>query len=175
MRASARLTGLYHWLGRRAENVAVGLLAVMFLTFLLQIGARYLFDAPLGWTLELTLTLWLWLVFWGSAFCLKDSDHIKFDVIYLAVSPRRRRIFALVSAGAIIVGVLAALPASLDYITFYKIKKSATLAIRLDYVFSIYAIFAVAVVVQYVLRIIAILRGTADLEETPPTPGMEAD
>jgi len=166
---------LYHWLGRRAENVAVGLLTVMFLTFILQITSRYVFDDPLGWTLELTLTLWLWLVFWGSAFCLKDEDHVKFDVIYLAASARRRRVLALVSALAIIIGLLGALPATLDYITFYKIKKSATLGIRLDYVFSIYAIFVIAVVVQYGLRILAILRGKADLEATRPTPGMEAD
>ena len=36
-----------------------------------------------------------------------------------------------------------------DYITFYKIKKSATLKIRLDYVFSIYGIFLGAIILRY--------------------------
>jgi TRAP-type C4-dicarboxylate transport system permease small subunit len=150
------------FLSRRAENVAVGMLTALFLTFLLQIFARYVLQTPLGWTVEACLTIWLWLVFWGCAFCLRDEDHIKFDVIYLAVNPKLRRIFALTSALAIIVGIGAALPADYDYITFYKIKKSSILHIRLDYVFSIYGIFAVAVVATYILRLIAILRGKTD-------------
>lgn len=147
------------WLHARAENVAVGLLTVMFLSFMLQIISRYLFRSPIGWTLEVCLTMWLWLVFWTSAFCLKDGDHVRFDMIYVAGNRTVRRVFALVSAVAIVAGILAALPATIDYITFYKIKKSATLRIRLDIVFSIYAVFAVAIVVRYGLRIVNIARG----------------
>ena len=129
------MASVIRFLRARAENVAAGMLAVMFLTFVLQIVSRYVFRAPLGWTVELSLTLWLWLVFWTSAFCLRDKDHVRFDVVYQAVSPRMRKLFALTSAVALVVGIGAALPATLDYITFYKIKKSATLQIRLDYVF----------------------------------------
>jgi hypothetical protein len=77
---------------------------------------------------------------------------------------RLRRIFALVSALAIVAGLAAALPATLDYITFYKIKKSATLRIRLDYVFSVYAVFAVAVIARYALRALAFIRGADPAE-----------
>jgi hypothetical protein len=37
-------------------------------------------------------------------------------------------------------------------VTFYKIKKSVTLGIRLDYVFSVYLVFAIAIILQYALR-----------------------
>lgn len=153
------MSAFVRFLQRRAENVAVAMLTALFLTFLLQIFSRYVLRAPLGWTVEACLTIWLWLVFWGSAFCLRDRDHIKFDVLYLAVGSRMRKAFALTSAAAIIIGLVAALPANIDYITFYKIKKSAIIHIRLDYVFSIYGIFAVAVITTYVIRLIAILRG----------------
>lgn len=147
------------WLQARAENVAAGLLAAMFLTFILQIFTRYVINHPLGWTLEACLTLWLWLVFWTAAFVLEDRDHVRFDLVQAATTRRLQRLFALVSAVAIVAGLLAALPASLDYITFYKIKRSSTLRIRLDIVFSIYGVFAVAVIVAYGLRAWAILRG----------------
>lgn len=156
---------MLRWLQARADNVAVILLTVMFLAFVLQIVSRYVFDSPIGWTLELCLTTWLWVVFWGSAFCLDDRDHVRFDIVYLAGSARVRRGFALVSALAIVVGFAAALPATIDYITFYKIKKSAVLHIRLDYVFSVYAVFAVAVIVRYALRALAAARGR--LAEAP--------
>lgn len=158
------------FLRRRAENVAVGMLTALFLTFLLQIFSRYVLRAPLGWTVEACLMIWLWLVFWGSAFCLRDEDHIKFDVLYLAVGNRMRKAFALTSATAIIIGLVAAFPANIDYITFYKIKKSSILHIRLDYVFSIYGIFAVAVITTYAIRLVAILRGK-HVTQTPTDTG----
>ena len=153
------MLALFRWLHRRTENVAAALLAVMFLTFLLQIVSRYVFNNPLTWTLELCLTLWLWLVFWGAAFNLRDIDHIRFDMLYMECGKRTRRVFALVSAVAIMAGLLAALPATIDYITFYKIKKSATLRIRLDVVFSIYGIFVVAIVTRYAMRAWHLTRG----------------
>jgi len=148
-----------NWLRARAENVAVLLLTAMFLAFVVQIFTRYVMNNPLGWTLEACLTTWLWLVFWGAAFILDDRDHVRFDVLYLWVGARMRRAFALASALAILAGFAASFPDSLDYITFYSIKSSSTLRIRLDIVFSVYAIFAVAVIARYALRAVALIRG----------------
>jgi TRAP-type C4-dicarboxylate transport system permease small subunit len=153
------MSATLRWLQARADNVAVALLAAMFVAFMLQIFARYVINYPIGWTLELCLTTWLWLVFWSSAFVLTERDHVTFDLLYLIVGKRMQRVFALVSAAAIVAGFLAALPATFDYITFYKIKKSATLHIRLDVVFSVYGMFAVAVIVRYAWHIWKLLRG----------------
>lgn len=158
------------WLRRRADNVAVGLLTAMFVSFLVQIISRYVFNYPLGWTLEVCLTCWLWVVFWSSAFTLDDREHVKFDLFYLAASRGTRRVLALISAIAIVAGILAALPATLDYVTFYQIKKSATLRIRLDIVFSVYAVFALAIIGRYGWRACRFARG-ADPDPDIPEPG----
>jgi C4-dicarboxylate transporter, DctQ subunit len=147
------------WLRARADDMAAALLAAMFLAFLLQIVTRYVFDNPLGWTQEVCVTTWLWLVFWASAFVLREGDQVKFDLLYNSVAARTRRKFALVSAVALAAGFAASFPAAMDYITFYKIKNSPMLGIRLDVVFSVYAFFAIAVIVRSVLRIVHILRG----------------
>ncbi len=146
-----------------ARTVAMDIAAIMlggvFLVFLIQIAARYVFNAPSSWTLEACLTLWLWLVFWGGAFVLTEKDHVRFDILYDAVQARTRRIFAFVSAVAIGGGFLAALPATWSYIDFYQIKRSAVLGIRLDIVFSIYGVFAVAMIIRYFWRSYLLLRG----------------
>ena len=157
------------WLRARADNVAVGLLTAMFLSFVLQIAARYVFNFPIGWTLELCLTTWIWVVFWEGAFILSDRDHVRFDMVYHLAGLRLRRVMAIVAAVGILVGFVAALPATVDYITFYKIKRSATLHIRLDYVFSVYGIFAVAVIVRYVVRLWRLVRGE-DMQALDGTP-----
>ena len=143
----------------RADNIAVALLTVMFVTFLMQIVWRYVLADPLSWTIEICLTAWLWLVFWGSAFTLRDADHVRFDMFYLAAGKRLRRVLALGAAVAVVVAFVASLPATLDYITFYKIKSSAALGIRLDLVFSIYAVFAVAIIARYGVRVWQLARG----------------
>jgi C4-dicarboxylate transporter, DctQ subunit len=95
-----------------ALDIAALMLGALFVIFLIQIAARYIFGAPLLWTLEACLTLWLWVVFWAGAFVLEEKDHVRFDVLYGAVRPRIRRWFALISAAAISGGFLAALPAT---------------------------------------------------------------
>ena len=63
------------------------LLAAMFLAFMAQIVFRYLFNFPIGWTSELTVITWLWLVLWGAAFVVTEAEEIRFDLIYGARRP----------------------------------------------------------------------------------------
>ncbi|MFY8115514.1 MAG: TRAP transporter small permease [Rhabdaerophilum sp.] len=147
-----------------ALDIAALMLGALFIVFLIQIAARYVFNAPALWTLEACLTLWLWVVFWGGAFVLQEKDHVRFDVLYIAVGRNLRRAFAMISAIAIGGGMLAALPATWSYISFYQIKRSAVLGIRLDIVFSIYGIFAVMLVIRYFWRAYLVARG-ADPDE----------
>ncbi|TIT07145.1 MAG: hypothetical protein E5W74_27390, partial [Mesorhizobium sp.] len=50
---------------RLAEAVLAAMMALMFATFILQIVFRYLLNFPIGWTNELSVMLWIWLVLWG--------------------------------------------------------------------------------------------------------------
>jgi TRAP-type C4-dicarboxylate transport system permease small subunit len=151
--------GTLAWLRARADNVSAALLAGLFAAFILQIVTRYVLNNPLSWTHEVCVTAWLWLVLWGSAFSLREHDQVRFDLIYQMVNPRTRRWFAIVSAAALFAGFAASLPASIDYITFYRIKRSPSLGIRLDVVFSVYAVFAVAVIVRSAWEMWRLLRG----------------
>jgi TRAP-type C4-dicarboxylate transport system permease small subunit len=155
------VTQLRRWLEARAGDVASALLGLMFLSFIVQILFRYVLNYPLGWTLEACLTCWLWAVFWGGAFVVDEQDHVKFDVLYLAMPAPARRVMAFISAAAIALAFAVSLPATVSFVTFYKIKSSATLGIRLDLVFSVYLLFALSMIVQYGSRCWRILAGGA--------------
>ena len=158
------------WWQARADDVAVALLTAMFVAFVLQITARYVVNYPLPWTLELSLTMWLWTAFWGSALCLRNKDHIAFDMIYNHVRPGVRRVFGAISALAIIVAMLASLPATWDWVSFLTIKKSATLRIPLAYVFSLFLLFMLGTIVIYTLRLRKILRNELDEPQRDAAP-----
>jgi len=137
------------WLYRRAENVLAAMLAAMFVAFLLQIVFRYFLQLPMGWTNEISVILWIWLVLWGAAFVLREEEEIRFDLFYAAARPRVRRVMFLIAAAALLILYAVSFPAVLDYVTFMKVEKSAYLKIRFDWLFSIYVIFVIAVIIRY--------------------------
>lgn len=147
------------WLHRRAENIAAGMLAVMFVAFILQIVFRYVLNFPTGWSTELTIIMWLYLVLWGSAFVLSEKEEIRIDLVYGAVGPRTRIGMAIVFALAVVVLYAMAFPASYAYVSFMKVEKSSYLKIPLNWLFSIYLVFCIAVIGRYLWLLSQLLRG----------------
>ena len=143
------LRNLGRWLYRRAENVLAAMLAAMFAAFLLQIVFRYLLNMPIGWTNEISVILWIWLVLWGAAFVVREEEEIRFDLFYASAPPRVRRIMFLIAAASLIALYAISFPAVLDYVTFMKVEKTAYLKIRFDWLFSIYVVFVVAIIIRY--------------------------
>ena len=156
---SARWLAVAGWLRRRAENVAVVLIATMFVCFLLQIAFRYVLNRPLGWTEEVTVLCWLWGVLWCAAFVLSDHEEIRFDIVYDAVPKRARRVFTVVSGIALILLLAISLPATWSYVAFMKREHSAYLQMRFDFLYSIYLIFAVACIVRHARLVWIGIRG----------------
>jgi len=145
----ARLDNAVEWIRRRAENVVAGLLAIMFVAFIVQIVFRYFFNFPIGWSSELSVITWLYMVLLGSAFWLKEGEEIRFDLVSDALGPRARRVVTFLVATAAVVLFGMALPATVKYVAFMKVESSSYLKIRLDLLYSVYVVFAVAVIVRY--------------------------
>jgi TRAP-type C4-dicarboxylate transport system permease small subunit len=53
---------------------------------------------------------------------------------------------------------------TVSYVAFMKVESSSYLKIRLDILYSIYIVFAVAVIVRYAWAIVSLLRGKAPEE-----------
>ena len=149
------------WLRRRAENVAAVMLGVMFVAFVIQVLFRYLLNFPVGWTSELTVVLWLWLVLFGAAFVLTEAEEIRFDLLSGAVGRRGRVVLGILCAIGILVLYGTSLPASYSYVTFMKVERTSYLKVRFDWLFSIYLVFLVAVMVRYAWLLYRLLRGGA--------------
>jgi len=155
----SRAVEVARWLRRRAENVCALLLVAMFLCFILQIVARYVFNYPLGWTDEVSVLCWIWCTLWGAVFVLREKDEVRFDIIYSTAGEKTRRVFTVITGIAAILLFAIALPAVVSYVTFLKVERSAYLGIRLDYLYSIYILFSVAVIIRYAALTWRAIRG----------------
>ncbi len=70
----------------------------------------------------------------------------------------------LIVAVAAVVLFGMALPATVSYVAFMKVESSSYLKIRLDILYSVYVVFAVAVIVRYLWAIVSLVRGEAPEE-----------
>lgn len=159
---------------RLAEAIAATMLAAVFFTFILQILWRYVVGDPLGWTLELCLSLWIWIVFFCSSFLLRNREQVSFDVLY-HVAPRNvQRVFAFLSAVLIVGAMLYAFLPTLDYVQWMSRRDSALLKIPMNWLFSIYIIFMIAVILRYTRRIYrAITNKLSNKDHNPFLEGVE--
>lgn len=136
-----------------AELVTAFLFVAMFAAFLLQVFTRYVLNNPIAWTQEFVLIVYIWIVFWCAAFLLRERDHITFDMVFISLPLGPRRVLAVILTGITLVAFVAALPGTIDYISFMKIERSPVLGIRFDILYSIFAVFTVAVVVGALVRL----------------------
>ncbi|WP_298972552.1 TRAP transporter small permease [uncultured Roseobacter sp.] len=167
-----------------AQAVAALMMALMFLTFIVQITVRYsarlawlpaqfpFLDPSLyGWTLEFCLLLWVWLIFWGNAFVVRERDHVTFDILFLSVRPAVRRWFIIISGLAISIGLVASIEPTWSKFYILRLKKTATLSsvfgdwIRMRDIYAIYIFFLIAVSLRYGWSVYRAIRyGVADIE-----------
>jgi TRAP-type C4-dicarboxylate transport system permease small subunit len=109
-------------------------------------------------------------VLFGAAFIVGERDEIRFDVIYGTVRPRTRRIMVVIGGLALLAIYGMSLPAVYDYVTFMKVERTAYLRIPFNWLYSVYVIFAVAVLARYLWLVRQALRGEDEQSEAARNP-----
>lgn len=106
-------------LGRLMDNIeetSIALcLGLMTLITFANVVARYLFNDNILWALEVTVFLFAWLVLMGTSYAVKHHVHIGVDIVINSVSPKVRKILALVAISACIVYSILLLIGSWNY------------------------------------------------------------
>ncbi|WP_164970253.1 TRAP transporter small permease [Halarcobacter ebronensis] len=72
-----------------------------------NVVARYVFDASFVWATELTVFLFLWSVFFGTAYCFKRDKHISVTIILDIMPSRVAKIMLLLAHLVTIVFLVA--------------------------------------------------------------------
>ena len=176
---------LMNRLTRIAEAIAATALAAMFIIFLLQIFTRYSGKLsqwmpvpnlslwmseiePLRWTVYLISLIWVWLIFFGCSFVVRERDHVAFDIFHQAAPPRIRKIMTVLGAIILLAVMLISLPATWDAIManrLMELKKLQTLRmpitgnkIAIKWLFFPYLVLMAAIIIRSCFRIFVALR-----------------
>ena len=104
------------WLERLEEGLIAFLLAVMTLVAFGQVVARYVFNYSFTWALELTTTLFAWLIFLGIPYGVRIGSHIGVDALVKSLGPRAARAVGTLAAALCIVYSVILLVGSWAYV-----------------------------------------------------------
>ena len=133
---------------RWADALGGGLFVALFLVFVVQIAARFVFNQPLPWTDELAVVLYLWVILWACAAMVPEHEHVAFDLLWQRASPRAQA--WMHGLGHALLGALAAcsLPATWDYVIFMAREGTPVLGLPLAWVFFPYGLLVSVLVLR---------------------------
>jgi TRAP-type C4-dicarboxylate transport system permease small subunit len=148
--------------GRLAASTARAAASLMFVcvfaAFIYKIVMRYAAGDAVAWADEVSVILFVWIIFWANAFVVPERRQIAFDLLVRLMPPTGRRAAAIVRL-VIIAGLFAwALPGVIDYTAFLWRERTPVLSLRLDFVYACFPIFAVAVVIRSAVALVRLLR-----------------
>ena len=142
---------------------------VMFLVFVVQVLARYVFKNPLTWAYEITVTGFAWTVIFGACYAMRHRTHVTFTMIYDAVPPKVGALLRLLGNLLIIVGLAILILPSYRYLHFVAFQKTAVFRIPLSFIYCPFVYFLCAIIGYTIIDVLADIRFL-----TGKTPASEA-
>lgn len=147
---------VFHRLGRYAEWLTVGMFIGIFVLFVVAVFQRYVLAQPVNWVDEMILVLFLWSTFLTEALVLEDREQVTFDVLWDRCGPRARRAIGLTASAMVATLFALAAPTIWGYVTFLWRERTNALEWRLDYVYSCFLVYWLAVIVRAVDRFLVL-------------------
>lgn len=139
-----------------AEWVTTAMFFAIFLIYLAGIAARYLFAAPIAWSDELAMIVFIWCMFLTDAFVNRESDHVGFDILWERLPPRGKRVVGLLQTALFGILFAVAFPVIVDYVMFLWREQTAALQWRLDFVYICFVIYFAMIVVRLAAKFVAL-------------------
>ena len=142
---------------RVAEAACIAMFAAVFAIFLYKIVLRYVVHDAVAWADEVSVVLFIWIVFVANGLVVEDRRQICFDLLYRHVAPPTQRVLGIARI-LLVGGILAvALPGAIDYIAFLWRERTPVLLWRLDLVYACFGLFMIAVLLRMAATLIRLL------------------
>ena len=133
----------------------------IFIIFVIQIFARYLFKSPLTWSYDLTMTLYVYAIMLGACYTLRHNEHINFSMLYDAFSPKVQLWLRVIGNLVVVLIFVFALPSCINYALLHKVaikKKTSVLYIQYRWLYLPMIVMMIDTIVRLFIGIIKDLK-----------------
>lgn len=147
---------MFKQLRKVADFIGTASYGILFLTFIYQVVARFVFNTPLTWSDELIVILYVVSMFWAGAFLLEEKEHVMLDLIYERLPPQGRRLFSVLYSLLIGGLFLYAVPESYSYVRFMMREDTPVLGVPIGIVYAPFILFLLAIGVAYLRKLLVL-------------------
>lgn len=143
---------------RSAANAVCGcLFAAVFFVFCFKIVSRYT-GGDAAWADELSVVLFIWILFLANGLVVPDRQQIVFDLIQRNLTGSTKKAVEIVRAALVLGIFVTAAPGAIGYIRFLSRERTTVLDWHLDIVYSCFGIFLIAVIVRLAYCLLVLLK-----------------
>lgn len=120
------------WVNSIDDVVATTALTALITISILNVLLRFIFNNPLTWGEEITLALYVWVVFIGASSAIKRNGHIGMDFLVTRLPDKAKNIAAIIRA-LVIYGVCLYVFVYLGYQLAIQAGAKVTSVLQLSY------------------------------------------
>lgn len=124
---------------------------LMFVIFIVEIVARYLFQNPLPWAYEITVTCYLWMVVLSACYTQREKAHVTFTLVYDKLSVKGKAICAFLGNLIIAIAFGISIIPSIKFIDFMKMQVTSVFKIGLNIVYAPYILFLIIMFIYIIM------------------------
>ncbi|MDD3657013.1 MAG: TRAP transporter small permease subunit [Atribacterota bacterium] len=136
------------------EYLSAIALITCFSTIVIQVFYRYFLNISLEWPFELSIYAYIWTLYLGAAWGVREENHVKFNMIYDFLSLNVQKMLNIIfNSITTLIFIIIFIPVW-DYLLFNYRIKTVALKIPWTFVFGVFSIFLVLTIIHNIDHII---------------------
>ncbi|MGD8386989.1 MAG: TRAP transporter small permease [Desulfobacteraceae bacterium] len=149
---------LSRWTNQAAKIAAGALTGAMALLVFLQVIFRYLLDAPLDWSEEMSTFAFAWMALLGASVGLKRDEHPRLDIFFVLFPPALQQAARVLINAAVIfmLGVLLVYGWKLTLVM--KMQHTAALNYSVSFVYAVLPASALIMLIHALTETVSLFR-----------------
>ena len=156
---SAMINKIWQWIMKAVEVIVVLSLVAISLVLLYQVIMRFLFNNPPKWTEELSMSLVIWVCFFGVSYGVEHRMHIRMTT-FIKLMPKTVQIIAAILMDVIMIAIVSIiLPSAWEYFLSRCQVISTTMGVSNGFVMISLPVGYTLLILSLIGDIVKILKG----------------
>lgn len=136
------------------EILSTAALITCALAIVIQVFYRYFLNISLEWPFELSIYAYIWTLYLGAAWGIREGHHVKFDILYDKLPPKVQKMVNIIFNTITTTVFIIIFKPVWEYLLFNYRIKTVALKIPWTYVFMVFSIFLILTIIHNIERII---------------------
>lgn len=136
------------------EILSASALLICAVTICIQVFYRYFLNISLEWPFELSIYAYIWTLYLGAAWGVREGHHVKFNIFYDKFSVKNQKIINIILDTITTIVFIVIFKPIWGYLLFIYRIKTAALKIPWTFVFMVFPIFLSLTIIHNVENIV---------------------